>query len=131
MVGGEHVAAGPRRLKAPILAVRTAQHWHVFALAELSRRAGAGGVWSATVDGVDVRFACQTEPAAVVWAEVAPGEPLQVVRCCWFAWYALHPAGVADWEDEGNEAMRQQRGGEGRSGRRMGGICELLAKNGE
>jgi hypothetical protein len=94
--------AGPRRLKAPILAVRTGARWHVFTLAELIRRRGASGEVRETLDGVDVRFACQTVPAAAVWAESVTGEPVQVVRCCWFAWYALHPPG-AEW-DLGDEA---------------------------
>jgi hypothetical protein len=94
--------AGAWRLKTPILAVRTGPRWHVFTLGGLIRQAGAGGVCAVTLDGVDVRFTCQSVPAAAVWAESVAGEPLQVVRCCWFAWYALHPPGIVDWmlEDE-------------------------------
>lgn len=76
--------------KEPILAVRIADTWRVWSLAEIAAAADATGRWGTEAKGQEIEFVCQTKPL-VAWARNPGGEPLLVVQSLWFAWGALHP----------------------------------------
>ncbi|MEW6249984.1 MAG: DUF3179 domain-containing (seleno)protein [Planctomycetota bacterium] len=79
-------------LKEQMLAVQTRPDgaWRVFTLAEVGARAGAGGVWTAEVEGVPVRFTYRPDPPTA-WPEAEAGQ-VQTVNALWFAWYAHEQA---------------------------------------
>jgi hypothetical protein len=74
---------------APVLALRTADSWHVWPIdvlaAAINERAG-----ELLVDGMHIKWNARTRPTTV-WPEATSGERLDVVYCRWFAWWAHHP----------------------------------------
>ncbi|RMG10981.1 MAG: DUF3179 domain-containing protein [Planctomycetota bacterium] len=83
------------RRKEPVLVVRAGGERRVFPHALLARRVDAAGYWRTRLGGVELEFfyrpGTRDDDAPVASVRSLHGEPLEVVRCAWFAWFATHP----------------------------------------
>jgi hypothetical protein len=84
---------GSPHLKAPTIAVRLGEQWHVYTLAEIAGHVGAGATWTTEVAGAGVTFHYRADPPAA-WVD-ANRTAVESVYAFWFAWYALHPEAAA------------------------------------
>ncbi len=92
-------AADGLTLKTPVVIVRAGSDLGVFPLPLIASMADKDGLWTRDLGGTRIRFAYRRDPPGAIvepvagdrGAEGSAARPLEIVYCCWFAWYATHP----------------------------------------